>query len=137
VTTAAPRTLFLNLPVRDLKKSVAFFRTLGFEFDPEFTDERATCLVINDEAFVLLLAEPFTPSVPREPARDTRRQTESICAIAVASRAQVDAITEKALAAGATQALAPRDLGFMYNTRFDDLDGHHWEVLWMDPAALE
>jgi len=133
----ATRKLFLNLPVRDLKASKAFFTQLGFEFNPQFTDDRATCMVISEDACVMLLAEPFFQSFTHKPLCDARQQTESICAIAVGSRAEVDTITERALAAGATPALEPKDSGFMYNTSFYDLDGHHWEVLWMDPAAMQ
>ena len=131
------RRIFFNLPVRDLNKSKEFFTRLGFEFNPQFTDENATCVVINDDACVMLLVEPFFQTFTHKPLCDARKQTESICAISVDSRAEVDAITQRALAAGATTALEPKNMGFMYNTSFYDLDGHHWEVLWMDPAAMQ
>jgi predicted lactoylglutathione lyase len=135
--TARPRKLFLNLAVRDLDRSKEFFTKLGFEFDPRFTDEKATCMIVSDEANVMLLTEPFFRTFTRKELCDTRTQTEALCAVSCESRAEVDEIVKKAIAAGGEHALEPQDHGFMYGWSFYDLDGHHWEVAWMDPKALE
>ena len=129
------RKLFLNLAVKDLDRSVAFFTELGFSFDPRFTDETATCLVVSDEAFVMLLVEGrFTDFTDRELA-DPTKETEAIVALSAESRDEVDALAEKALASGGSPASDPIDLGFMYTRSFHDPDGHHWELAWMDPDA--
>jgi predicted lactoylglutathione lyase len=131
------RKIFVNLAVRDLEKSMGFFSTLGFTFNPKFTDEKAACIVINDEAFVMLLTEPFFKTFTRREPCDTTRHTEGLFALSCASRAEVDELVTKAIAAGGKQAMDPLDHGFMYGWSFYDLDGHHWEVLWMDPKAVE
>jgi predicted lactoylglutathione lyase len=131
------RELFVNLAVRDLPKSQAFFSKLGFEFNPRFSDDKAACMIINDTAYVMLLGEPFFKTFTRRELCDTSRQTEGLFAVSCASRAEVDATVEQAIAAGGTHAMAPQDHGFMYGRSFYDLDGHHWEVLWMDPNATQ
>lgn len=133
----APRQLFVNLAVRDLKKSTAFFAALGFSFDPKFSDEKAACLIVSDGAFVMLLAEPFFRTFTKRQPCDTTRNTETLLALSCGSRAEVDEMVRKALAAGGTHAMDPLTEGPMYGWSFYDLDGHHWEVLWMDPAAMK
>jgi predicted lactoylglutathione lyase len=135
--STSSRKLFVNLPVRDLERSKEFFTKLGFEFNPMFTNEQGACMVISEDAFVMLLTEPHFQSFTKKSICDATRQTETINALSCASRQQVDATIEAALAAGGKAAMPPQDLGFMYNQSFYDLDGHHWEVLWMDPAALQ
>jgi len=131
------RKLFVNLPVRDLKKSMDFFSALGFTFNPQFTDDNAACMIISDEAFVMLLAESFFRTfTDREPC-DTSKYTESLLALSCSSRAEVDELVRKAIDAGGSHAKDPIDQGFMYGWSFYDLDGHHWEVLWMDPNAIQ
>lgn len=103
------RQMFVNLAVRDLPKSQAFFSKLGFEFNPRFTDDRAACMIINDAAFVMLLGEPFFRTFTRRELCDTSRQTEGLFAVSCASRAEVDAIVHKAIDAGGTHAMAPQD----------------------------
>jgi uncharacterized protein len=132
-----PRSIFVNLAVRDLKKSQVFFSKLGFEFNPKFTDEKAACMVINPEAFVMLLSEPFFKTFTKREICDTARQTEGLFALSCASRAEVDEIVKRAMDAGGRRAMDPVDQGFMYGSSFYDLDGHHWEVLWMDPTAAQ
>jgi predicted lactoylglutathione lyase len=132
-----PRKLFVNLAVRDLKKSTAFFAALGFTYEPQFTDENAACMIVSDEAFVMLLAEPFFKGFTRKQICDTGRQTEALLAISCASRAEVDQIVKKAVSAGGSHAMEPMDHGFMYGWSFYVLDRHHWEVMWMDPAAIQ
>jgi predicted lactoylglutathione lyase len=131
------RQIFVNLAVRDLKRSQAFFSKLGFEFNPRFTDDKAACMIINDSAYVMLLGEPFFKTFTTRALCDTSRQTEGMFAVSCASRAEVDAMVGKAIAAGGMHAMAPQDHGFMYGWSFYDLDGHHWEVMWMDPDAKQ
>lgn len=129
------RKIFVNLAVRDLKKSMDFFSKLGFTFNPKFTDDNAACMIVGDEAFVMLLGEPFFKTFTRRELCDTSRQTEGLFALSCESREEVDDLVKKAVAAGATHAMDPQDHGFMYGWSFYDLDGHHWEVFWMDPKA--
>lgn len=137
MTADNSRKMFVNLAVRDLKKSMAFFSALGFEFNPKFTDEKAACMVISDDAFVMLLTEPFFRTFTKRAPCDTSTHTEGLFALSCGSRAEVDEMVKKALAAGGTHAMNPQDHGFMYTWSFYDLDGHHWEVVWMDPKAAQ
>lgn len=130
------RKMFVNLPVRDLDRSVGFFTALGFTFDPAFTDENATCMNVGDDAFVMLLVEDMFKTFTTKPVADATASTGAIVAVSASSREEVDELAEAALAAGAAPAGDPADHGFMYYRSFHDLDGHHWEVLWMDPAAV-
>ena len=132
---AQNRKIFVNLAVKDLKKSMDFFAALGFTFNPKFTDDKGACMVISDEAYAMLLTEPFFRGFTKRDIADTSRQTETLIALSCESRAEVDALVKKAIAAGGTHAMEPQDHGFMYAWSFYDLDGHHWEVFWMDPAA--
>lgn len=129
------RMLFVNLAVRDLKASMAFFSALGFTYNQKFTDDKAACMIVNDRACVMLLTEPFFKGFTRRELCDTTRQTEGLFALSCSSRGEVDELVKKALAAGGSHAMDPQDHGFMYGWSFYDLDGHHWEVFWMDPAA--
>jgi predicted lactoylglutathione lyase len=129
------RQIFINLAVRDLKKSMGFFSKLGFEFNPKFTDEKAACLIVSDQAFVMLLTEPFFKTFTKRELCDPNRQTEGLFAVSCQSRAEVDAMVKTAIEAGGSHAMDPQDHGFMYGWSFYDLDGHHWEVMWMDSKA--
>jgi predicted lactoylglutathione lyase len=131
----APRKMFINLAVRDLQQSKAFFSALGFAYNPKFTDDNAACMVVSDDAFAMLLAEPFFKSFTRRQPCDTTKQTEALIALSCGSRAEVDDLVKKAIAAGGTHAMDPMDHGFMYGWSFYDLDGHHWELVWVDPNA--
>lgn len=131
------RKLFVNLAVRDLKRSVEFFTKLGFAFDPRFTDENATCMIVGEDAFAMLLVPKFFEGFLRKPACDPGQATEAILSFSVESRAEVDRLSETALASGGTRAADTIEMDFMYNRSFYDPDGHHWEVFWMDPAQLE
>jgi len=113
-----------------------FFAKLGFKFNQQFTDEKGACLIINDRAYVMLLAESFFKTFTKREICDNNAQTESLLAISCATRAEVDDLVTKALATGAKQAMDPQDHGFMYGRSFYDLDGHHWEVMWMDPKGM-
>lgn len=129
--------IFVNLPVRDLEKSRAFFSSLGYSFDAQFSDENAACLVISDDIFAMLLVEPYFRTFTKREVADSRTTTEAIIALSAESRAQVDDLADRALAAGGEPAGDPQDHGFMYGRGFYDLDGHHWEFMWMDPSAVE
>lgn len=131
------RKLFVNISVRDLNSSKEFFEKLGFSFNPKFTDEKAACMVVSDDAYFMLLTEPFFRSFTKREPADTTRTTESFFALSCASKAEVDDMVRKAIDGGGTHAMDPLDHGFMYGWSFYDLDGHHWEVLWMDPNAIQ
>ncbi len=129
--------IFVNLPVKDLGKSIDFFTALGFSFNPQFTDENATCLVISDDIYAMLLTEPFFKSFTNKDIVDATKSTEGILALGVDSRQQVDELVDKALAAGGKPGTFSNDEGFMYARSFQDPDGHLWEVLYMDPAEVQ
>jgi predicted lactoylglutathione lyase len=131
----AHRMMFVNLPVSDLDRARRFFGRLGFSFDPKFTDEKAACMVVSDVGYVMLLQEAFYRTFTRRELCDTTRQNEALVAISGASRDEVDALVRAAEAAGGVQAMEPVDHGFMYERSFYDPDGHHWAVVWMDPAV--
>jgi predicted lactoylglutathione lyase len=130
-----PRQIYVNLPVKDLERSKAFFTALGFSFNPKFTDANAACLVIADNIYAMLLTEPFFRTFTSKQIVDTRTSIEVLVALACDSRADVDAMVEKAAAAGGKPARDAKDHGFMYERAFEDPDGHTWEVFWMDPGA--
>jgi uncharacterized protein len=131
------RKMFVNLAVRDLQTSKDFFAALGFTFNPKFTDDKAACMVVSEDGYVMLLAEPFFRTFTRREPCDTSRHTEGLFALACESRAEVDELVKKAVAGGGSHAMDPQDHGFMYAWSFYDPDGHHWEVFWMDPKAVE
>lgn len=128
---------FLNLPVKDLKRSIAFFEALGFAFNPQFTDDNAACLVLSDTAFAMLLTEPFYQGFTSKKIADASATSEFIMAVSVASREEVQSLVAKALAAGGSPSNDPQDHGFMYTESFQDPDGHLWEVFYMDMAEAE
>lgn len=131
------RKVFVNLAVRDLKKSMAFFKELGFEFNAQFTDEKAACMVLSEDGYVMLLAEPFFKTFTKSQICDTKTHTETMLALSCESREEVVELVRIALAAGARRVMDPVDHGFMYSESFYDLDGHHWEPVWMDPKAIQ
>ena len=128
--------LFINIPVSDLQRSIDFFETLGFTFNPQFTDATATCMLVGEDAYFMLLTKDRFLGFSKRPMGDPRKETNALFAISVESRAEVDEMVEKAVAAGGSHAGDPQDHGFMYSQSFYDLDGHYWEVFWMDPAAV-
>ena len=130
----APRTahkLFVNIPVSDLQRSIEFFEALGFNFNTQFTDATATCMLVGADSYFMLLTRDRFAGFSARPVGDARKETSALFAIGVDSRAEVDAMVKKAIAAGGADAAEPQDHGFMYGRSFYDLDGHHWEVLWM------
>jgi len=128
--------MFVNLAVKDLKRSVAFFTKLGFEFDARFTDENATCMIISDDCFVMLLVEDFFRGFTTKPIVDASSSTEVIVALSADSQGDVDQLVEAALASGGSRSKEPMSEGGMYSRSFSDPDGHLWEVVYMDPAAM-
>jgi|SRR5215217_929621 len=129
--------IFVNLPVESLDRAVGFFTKLGYTFNPQFTDANATCMVISEHIYAMLLVKPFFKSFIKKEISDATKSTEVIIALTVDSREAVDALMEKALAAGAKESKEKMDQGFMYQRSFEDLDGHQWESFWMNPAAIQ
>ncbi|WP_368497361.1 VOC family protein [Herbiconiux sp. A18JL235] len=130
-------SIFVNLPVADLDASKAFYEALGFAINPQFTDENASCVVMSDTVYVMLLTHPYFSTFTTKEIADARTTTEVQNAVGLESREAVDAMLEKALAAGGTEPKEPQDYGFMYSRAVEDLDGHHWDFLWMDPSHVE
>jgi Predicted lactoylglutathione lyase len=131
-----PRKLFVNIPVRDVQRSIIFFETLGFGFNPQFTDATSTCMLVGEDAYFMLLDHARFTGFSKRPMGDARKETNALFAFSVGSRAEVDEVVKKAIAAGGTHAADSQDHGFMYGWSFYDLDGYHWEVFWMDPSAV-
>lgn len=131
------RTLFVSMPVADLDRSTMFFAGLGFAFDPAFTGETAACMRVGDGASVMLLSREAFAQYSKLPAADPRTHALALYSFSVGSRGEVDTLAEAALAAGATEADGPEDHGFMYTRSFFDLDGHGWQIMWMNPAARQ
>ena len=131
-----PRKLFVNIPVSDLQRSIEFFEALGFSFNPQFTDATATCMLVGEDAYFMLLNKERFAGFSKRPTGNPREETNALFAISVNSREEVDQMVRKAVAAGGSHAVDPQDHGFMYASSFYDLDGYHWEVFWMDPSAI-
>jgi uncharacterized protein len=129
--------IFVNLPVRDLKQSMSFYSSLGYKNKPQFTDETAACMIISDDIYVMLLTHPkFKQFTPKQIC-DSTHSTEVLNCLSCDSREQVDEMVKKAVAAGGTIYDKPKDHGFMYQHSYQDLDGHSWELVWMDPANIK
>lgn len=131
------RNIFVNLPVKDLKKSIAFYGALGFSFNPQFTDDNAACIVISEEIYVMLLTEPFFSTFTSKTLTKSEKEVEVINALSASSREEVDELANKAEAAGAYAYNPPQDHGFMYTRSFQDPDHHLWEVFYMDPNYIK
>ncbi|HWQ52505.1 MAG TPA: VOC family protein [Bryobacteraceae bacterium] len=130
------KQIFVNLPVKDLKRSMEFFTGLGFTFNPQFTDANAACMIIGENIYAMLLAERFFRTFTRKDISDASKSTEVLTAISVESREKVDKITNQALASGGSANTDPQDHGWMYSRSFQDPDGHIWELLYMDESQL-
>lgn len=128
--------IFVNLPVQDLNRSVDFFTKMGFSFNPQFTDENATCMIVSDTIFVMLLREEFYKTFTKKALTDAKTSSEVIVSLSADSRAEVDEQLRKALDAGATTPNEPIEMEGMYGRSFDDPDGHHWEYMYMDLSAM-
>ena len=133
---ATRHKLFVNIPVADLQRAITFFEALGFRFNPHFTDATATCMLVGEDAYFMLLDHQRFVGFSKRPMGDPRKETNAMYALSVDSREEVDAMVQRAIAAGGAHAAEPQDHGFMYGRSFHDLDGHHWEVFWMDPGAI-
>ena len=131
------RKLFVNLAVTDLDRTMAYWQGLGFAFNRQFTDDKAACMVLSEEAYVMWLRRDFFASFTKRQICDTSQATESLLCLSAESREAVNALIEKAIATGGQPAMPAQDHGFMYGSSFYDVDGHHWEVMWMDPAVVQ
>lgn len=129
--------IFVNLPVKNLDRSIEFFSRLGFTFNPQFTDETATCMIVSEDIFVMLLTEAKFEAFTPNPICDARKSTEVLVCLALESRERVDDMVRKAVTAGGNTYKEPQDHGFMYGHGFQDLDGHIWELIYMEPNALK
>ncbi|WP_028552781.1 VOC family protein [Paenibacillus sp. UNC451MF] len=129
--------IFVNLPVKDLNKSIDFFTEIGFEFNAQFTDHNATCMVVSENIFVMLLVEDFFQSFSNKQISDTSTSAEVIVALSANSKESVDEIVNKAIAAGGKKLNDPVDHVFMYSWSFQDIDGHLWEFIYMDENAVQ
>ena len=133
----AGRMLLVNIPVADIERSKAFFARLGFSYNPMFTDETAACMLVGEQASVMLLSHETFAQFAKLPMADPTTHTLALYCFSVSARDEVDTVAEAALAAGGTEAAGPEDHGFMYSRSFFDLDGHGWQVMWMDPVAAK
>jgi predicted lactoylglutathione lyase len=130
------KQIFVNLPVRNIERTKAFFSSLGYGFNPDFSNEQALSMVLGDNLFAMLLAEPFFQGFTKKPVADANKTTEVLVCLSCESRAEVDQLVAKAVAAGGTAPNPPQDHGFMYGHGFTDLDGHGWELVYMEPNAV-
>ena len=130
------KQIFVNLPVSDLPKSKAFFEALGLAFNPQFTNEQGACLVLGENIHAMLLSREFFKTFIDKEIADSRRTTEVLTCLSCESRAEVDAVVAKAVKAGGIAHRQPQDHGFMYAHGFEDLDGHIWELAYMDMSAV-
>jgi hypothetical protein len=129
------RQIFVNLPIRDMARSQAFFKALGFTFNPRFTNEQGACLEIAENICAMVLVEPFFQGFTSKSVSNAHQSTEVLVALSCDSRAEVEKLVRKAVAAGATTPIEPKDYGFMYQHGFADLDGHQWDVFHMDEST--
>jgi predicted lactoylglutathione lyase len=127
--------IFVNLPVKDLERSKVFFESLGFTFNPQFTNDQAACMVISDAIFVMLVIETFFKTFTQKAVADATKSTEVLVGLSCESREKVDDLVKKAVAGGGTSPRDPQDHGFMYGHGFEDLDGHIWELMYMVPGG--
>jgi len=128
------KQIFVNLPVKDLEKSRAFFGALGYTFNPQFSNDSGACMVIADGSiYAMLLTEPFFKTFVDKPIVQAKEATEVLVCLSCESREEVDSLVAKAVAAGGSAPRTPQDHGFMYAHGFEDLDGHVWELVWMAP----
>ena len=129
--------IFVNLAAKDLNKTIEFFTKLGFKFNPQFTDENATCMIVGEDIFVMLLVEKFFKTFTKKEICDTSKNTEVIVALSVEGREKVDQMINKAIEAGGRESREPQDHGWMYGRSFEDINGHIWEIIYMDESALK
>lgn len=131
------RQIFVNLPVKDLHKTIEFFTELGFKFNPQFTDDNATCMIIGENIFAMLLVERFFSTfIPGKKICDAKKDTEMLLALTADSRKKVDEMISNAIAAGGTEYRKSQDHGWMYVRAFQDIDGHIWEIFHADESKM-
>ncbi|SHL34653.1 hypothetical protein SAMN05444266_10330 [Chitinophaga jiangningensis] len=131
------KQIFVNLPVKNLDNTMNFFTKLGYDFNPQFTDEKAACMVVSDTIYFMLIVEEFFQTFTNKPIADANNVTEAILCLSAGSREEVDDKVSKAVAAGGSIPRAAQDHGWMYTYGFADLDGHLWEYVYMDTAAAQ
>ena len=129
--------IFVNLPVKDLNKTIDYFTKLGFKFNPQFTDENATCMIVGEDIFVMFLVEKFFRTFTKKEICDASKNTEVIVALSLESREKVDQIVNKAIESGGRESREPQDHGWMYGRSFEDINGHIWEIIYMDESAVK
>jgi len=131
------KQIFVNLPVKDLTKTIDFFTELGFTFNPQFTDDNATCMIIGENIFAMLLVEKFFKNfIPTKKICDAKKNTEVLVALSAQSRKEVDEMIDKAIAAGGSEYRKAEDHGWMYGRSFEDIDGHIWEIFYADESTM-
>lgn len=128
--------IFINLPVKNLDQTIQFFTKLGFRFNPRFTDENGTCMIISKDIFVMLLDEKFFKTFTKKEITDAKKSTEVILALSAEDRKAVDDLIRKVVKAGGQVHNQPQDDGWMYGHGFQDLDGHQWEVVYMKEQKI-
>ena len=128
--------IFVNLPIKDLNRTIQFFTKLGFTFNPQFTDENATCMIVGQDIFVMLLVEKFFKTFTKKEICDTKKNTEVIMALSTESKEKVDQMMNKIMLAGGKESRAPQDYVWMYGRGFEDIDGHPWEIFYMDQSSM-
>ncbi|EHK63569.1 VOC family protein [Achromobacter arsenitoxydans] len=129
------KQIFVNLPIADMQKSQAFFKKLGYSFNPDFTNDQGACMIMGDNLYVMLLVKDFFQGFTGKPVADANKSTEVLVCLSCESRAEVDDLVARAVAAGGSAPRPPQDYGFMYGHGFEDLDGHIWELAYMVPGA--
>ncbi|WP_342066030.1 VOC family protein [Achromobacter kerstersii] len=130
------KKIFVNIAIGDMQKSQAFFKQLGFTFNPQFTNDQGACMVISDDIYAMLLTRDFFKGFTDKPLVDPKQATEVLICLSCESRAEVDDLVARARAAGASVPREPQDHGFMYGHGFEDLDGHIWELVYMMPGEV-
>jgi predicted lactoylglutathione lyase len=133
----SPKKIFVNLPVKDLPKAKEFFGKLGFKFNAQFTDDTAACMILSENVYSMLLTHAKFKAFAPQAIADASRSTEVLVALSCESRGEVDELVAKAVTAGGSTYTKPKDYGFMYEHGFQDLDGHVWEVFYMDPSMVK
>ncbi len=129
--------IFVNLPVKDLNKAIEFFTKLDFKFNTQFTDENATCMIVGENIFVMLLVEKFFKTFTKKEICDTIKNTEVMVALSTDSKEKVDEMINKAIESGGNESREPQNHGWMYGRSFEDIDGHIWEIIYMDEKAIK
>ncbi|HOI29618.1 MAG TPA: VOC family protein [Melioribacteraceae bacterium] len=129
--------IFVNLPVKDINRSIEFFSKLGYSFNPKFTDQNATCMIVSDDIYVMLLTEKFFRTFTNKEISDAKKSTEVLISLTAENKEAVNQFMARALDAGGKEPREAQDHGWMYGRSFEDLDGHIWEIFYMDESALD